>query len=105
MYLQTGGHELLHDMIVDFARVAEEQGAKITLDVWENMNHDFHAYGDLIAESREAYAHIRRVVNQHCELPEEVSILPRSARAPGGRRVESPGTRLAGARSYAGGNR
>jgi monoterpene epsilon-lactone hydrolase len=79
IYLQTGGREILHDMIVDFARVAKKQGANVTLDVWENMNHDFQAYGDLIAESREAYARVRLIADQYCTLQEEARMLPRSA--------------------------
>ncbi len=76
MYLQAGGREILHDMIIDFARSAGKQGADVTLDIWENMNHDFPVYGDLIAESREAYARMRAVVDQYCEPRGKVSMAP-----------------------------
>jgi acetyl esterase/lipase len=76
IYLQAGGREVLHDMIVDFVRRAREQGADVTLDIWENMNHDFQAYGDLIAESREAHARIRAAADRCCELQEHVGALP-----------------------------
>jgi len=77
MYLQAGGREILHDMIVDFSRTAKRQGADVTLDIWENMNHDFPVYGDLIAESREAYARIRSFADQYCEPQGQVSMAPR----------------------------
>jgi acetyl esterase/lipase len=66
-------------MIVEFSHVAKKQGANVTLDVWENMNHDFQAYGNSIAESREAYARVRLVADQYCTLQEEARMLPRSA--------------------------
>lgn len=58
IYLQAGGKEILVDMIRDFARVVANQGAQVRLDVWPSMNHEFHAYGDDLPESREALARI-----------------------------------------------
>lgn len=60
IYLQAGGKEILVDMIRDFARTLEKQGARCRLDVWEHMTHEFHAYGDHMAESREALDCIRK---------------------------------------------
>lgn len=59
VYLQAGGKEILVDMIRDFARALRAQGASVRLDVWEHMTHEFHAYGDTMAQSREAIACIR----------------------------------------------
>jgi epsilon-lactone hydrolase len=58
IYLQAGGKEILVDMIRDFARLVQAQGGQVRLDVWEHMNHEFHAYGDDLPESREALARI-----------------------------------------------
>lgn len=62
IYLQAGGKEILADMIRDFAHEAARQGSAVRLDVWEHMNHEFHAYGDLIPESRQALDLIRQVI-------------------------------------------
>lgn len=75
MYLQAGGKEILIDMIRDFAREAKRQGGAVRLDVWEHMTHEFHAYGDLIPESREALNLIKQMINAAvdvktgCSLP------------------------------------
>lgn len=62
IYLQAGGNEILVDMIRDFALTAQQQGSSVLLDVWEHMNHEFHAYGDHLPESREALARIREAI-------------------------------------------
>ena len=54
LYLQAGGKEILVDMIRDFAKVAQAQGASVRLDVWEHMTHEFQSLGDLLPESRQA---------------------------------------------------
>ena len=54
IYLQAGGKEILVDMIRDFAHEALRQGARVRLDVWEHMTHEFHGYGDMLPESRQA---------------------------------------------------
>lgn len=54
LYLQAGGKEILVDMIRDFARTAQSQGARVRLEVWEHMTHEFHAHGQELPESREA---------------------------------------------------
>lgn len=52
------GGEVLIDMIRDFARVVADQGCDVTLDVWPEMTHNFHAHGLTHAESAEAIARI-----------------------------------------------
>lgn len=54
LYIQAGGKEILVDMIRDFARQAKSQGAPVCLDVWPDMTHEFHAYGDTLAQSEQA---------------------------------------------------
>lgn len=62
IYLQAGGKEILADMIRDFARTVQAQGGQVRLEVWEHMNHEFHAYGDELPESREALARIGEAI-------------------------------------------
>lgn len=63
IYLQAGGKEILVDMIRDFARQAEHQGAQVRLDVWEHMTHEFHAYGDTLPESSQAVSRLRSAMD------------------------------------------
>lgn len=65
MYFQAGGKEVLYDMIKRFESHVKESGGSITLDVWEDMTHDFQAYGDYLPESREALLRIGEVVDQY----------------------------------------
>ncbi|KFB68204.1 alpha/beta hydrolase [Candidatus Accumulibacter vicinus] len=58
IYLQAGGKEILVDMIRDFAATVAAQGGRVRLDVWTNMNHEFHAYGEYLPESRDALARL-----------------------------------------------
>lgn len=62
IYLQAGGKEILVDMIRDFAKTIENQGAQVRLDVWASMTHEFHAYGDHLPESREALSRIQESI-------------------------------------------
>lgn len=54
LYVQAGGREILVDMIRDFAHVVAKQGARVRLDVWPQMTHEFHAYGRHEADSWDA---------------------------------------------------
>jgi acetyl esterase/lipase len=58
VYLQAGGREILVDMIRDFARIINKQGARVRLEVWPEMTHEFQAYGDDLPESAESLAHV-----------------------------------------------
>lgn len=62
IYLQAGGKEILVDMIRDFAATVASQGGRVRLDVWTHMNHEFHAYGDYLPESRDALARLREAI-------------------------------------------
>ena len=62
IYLQAGGKEILVDMIRDFARTLQTQGAQVRLDVWDHMTHEFHAYGDTLPQSAQAIACIRAAI-------------------------------------------
>jgi monoterpene epsilon-lactone hydrolase len=65
IYLQAGSAEILHVMIRALADRAQQQGARVTLEVWPNMTHDFQAFGALIPESQAALRRIGEVVKQH----------------------------------------
>ena len=54
IYLQAGGREVLRDMIVAFAKKQTDIGAAVTLDIWDDMPHDFQAYDSLMVSSTEA---------------------------------------------------
>lgn len=63
IYLQAGEKEILVDQIRDFARIAARQGARVRLDVWPHMTHEFHAYGSTLSESRDAVARLRQAID------------------------------------------
>jgi monoterpene epsilon-lactone hydrolase len=65
IYIQAGGAEILVDMIRAFAEQAKQQGAQVWLEVWENMTHDFQAFGDLTTESQEALHRIGQVIKEY----------------------------------------
>lgn len=65
IYIQAGDAEILYDMIRAFADQAQAQGAKVKLEVWPQMNHDFQAFGDLIPESRAALERIGLVIDEN----------------------------------------
>lgn len=62
IYIQSGGREILHDMICDFAAVQSTHGADLMLDVWPDMPHNFQAYDSMKTSSSEALARIGTVV-------------------------------------------
>jgi len=62
LYLQAGGKEILVDMIRDFAKVTQTQGATIRLDVWEHMTHEFQILGESLPESHEALQRISAAI-------------------------------------------
>jgi epsilon-lactone hydrolase len=64
VYIQAGDAELLIDMIRMFVRKAQAQGASVTLEVWEQMNHVFQAYGTITQQSKEALQRIGEVIQQ-----------------------------------------
>lgn len=64
MYIQAGEKEIWIDMIQAFYDRAQSQGADITLEVWESMNHVFQAYGDQLPQAKEALQRLGKVVRQ-----------------------------------------
>lgn len=67
LYLQSGGREVLRDMIIDFAREQKEKGAKVMLDLWPDMPHDFQAYDSMTVSSQAALVRIRQAIDSHLD--------------------------------------
>lgn len=64
IYIQAGDAEILYDMIQAFYAEAQAQGVNVRLDVWQHMNHDFQAYGELLPQSKDALQRIGQVIGE-----------------------------------------
>lgn len=64
IYLQTGGREVLRDMIFDFVDIQKAKGADVSIDIWSDMPHDFQSYDSFTASSTEALAKMVDVINR-----------------------------------------
>ena len=64
IFIQAGNAEIFFDMIHKFNDIAHQQGANVTLEVWEHMVHNFQAFGDSTAQSRTALAHIQKTIER-----------------------------------------
>ena len=63
VYIQAGGSEILYDSIRRFAEQARQQGADVSLESWEDMNHDFQMFGAQTPQSAEALRRIGEVID------------------------------------------
>jgi acetyl esterase/lipase len=63
IYLQAGRAEILYASIRAFADRAQEQGADVVLETWEDMNHDFQMFGLDSPQSAEALRRIGQVID------------------------------------------
>jgi acetyl esterase/lipase len=63
LYIQAGDAEILIDMIRDFTRRAREQEAQVELEDWEQMNHDFQAFGTAMPQSAQALRRLGQVID------------------------------------------
>ena len=54
MLIQVGDQEMLLDDSITFAKKAKTAGVDVTLDVWEDMFHVWHAIAAIIPEAQEA---------------------------------------------------
>ena len=66
LLLHVGSHEILHDMVLTYGAAYRAAGNCVLVQEWKDMTHDFHAFGDLLAPSREALQAIGRFVREHC---------------------------------------
>lgn len=65
LYLQAGGREIMRDMIRDFAEVQAANNAKVMLDIWQDMPHNFQAYDSLNTSATQALHRIREAISAH----------------------------------------
>jgi monoterpene epsilon-lactone hydrolase len=64
--VHAGDAEICRDMVVQFCTRAKNAGAPVTCRVWPDMNHNFHGFGELMPQSRDALAEIGAFAAQHC---------------------------------------
>lgn len=62
IYLQAGGREIFHETAIEFAQVQATHGARVMLDVWATMPHDFQLFDSTQTASTEALARISGAV-------------------------------------------
>jgi acetyl esterase/lipase len=70
IYVQAGTAEALIDQIHAFVDAAQAQGADLRFDAWDGMSHDFQAYGDDLAQAREALTRLGQVVDHRLLVAE-----------------------------------
>ncbi len=63
IYMQAGRAEILYDSIQAFADRAQVQGADVTLESWQDMNHDFQIFGPDVPQSAEALQRLGEVMD------------------------------------------
>ena len=64
--VHAGDAEICRDMVVHFCTRAQNAGAPVTCRVWPDMNHNFHGFGELMPQSRDALAEIGAFAAKHC---------------------------------------
>lgn len=62
IYLQAGGREIFHQTSIEFAKAQQENDARLMLDIWPDMPHDFQLFDSTQASSTEALARISEAV-------------------------------------------
>ena len=63
LYLQTGGCEVLRDMILEFAAQQAANGTDVICDLWPDMPHDFQVMDSTQSDAMEAIARISACVH------------------------------------------
>jgi acetyl esterase/lipase len=58
LLVHAGEAEICRDMITTFCAHAQAAGAAVTLRLFADMNHNFHGFGALVPQSREALAEL-----------------------------------------------
>ncbi|MGH6771547.1 MAG: alpha/beta hydrolase fold domain-containing protein [Xanthobacteraceae bacterium] len=56
--VHAGEAEICHDMVQDFCARARAAGADVACESFPGMNHNFHGFGDMLPQSREALERI-----------------------------------------------
>jgi monoterpene epsilon-lactone hydrolase len=63
IYIQAGRAEILYPSIQAFADRAQEQGADVVLDTWDEMTHDFQLFGPDSPQSAKALLRIGQMID------------------------------------------
>jgi acetyl esterase/lipase len=66
LLVHAGDAEIARDMIVAFCTRARHAGAPVTCRVWPDMNHNFHGFGAMMPQSRDALIEIGAFAAKHC---------------------------------------
>ena len=61
LLIHGGEAEICRSMIEQFCARATRSGAPVTCRIWPDMNHNFHGFGDLMRQSREALDQIGKL--------------------------------------------
>jgi acetyl esterase/lipase len=69
LLIHVGAVETLLDDATRFAEHARAAGVDVTLEVWPEMIHVWHAFGPMIPESEAGVARVAEFVAQHLNLP------------------------------------
>jgi epsilon-lactone hydrolase len=73
LLIHVGAVETLLDDSTRFAARAEAAGVDVTLEVWPEMIHVWHAFGPMVPESEAGVTRVAEFVAQHLSLPAPVS--------------------------------
>jgi epsilon-lactone hydrolase len=66
LLIHAGEAEIARDMILQFCARAKHAGAPVTCRVWPDMNHNFHGFGEMMPQSRDALVEIGAFAAKHC---------------------------------------
>jgi len=75
LLVQVGSDELLLDDSTRFASRARDAGVDVTLEVWEDMFHVWHAFGDMLPEAVRASERIGAWLRPHLSGPADADAL------------------------------
>jgi acetyl esterase/lipase len=62
IYMQAGRAEILYESIQAFADRAQSEGRDVTLESWNDMNHNFQLFGRYVPQSAEALLRLGEVI-------------------------------------------
>ncbi len=65
LYICVGTHEIHYDDCVSIAKIAEKDGVKVTLRIWDRMIHAFPLLSPLFPEAKKAFEEICGFIKQH----------------------------------------
>jgi acetyl esterase/lipase len=64
--VHAGEAEICRDMIEEFCGYAARAGAPVTCRIWPDMTHNFHGFGEMMPQSRDALTEIGAFAASHC---------------------------------------